>query len=75
MNTDESGKKWKRVYREAELMRLNKSQPYIDWQSAEQRMAGQEPSHSRLLQLMQGVVCIGLVLLMLWLLHNLFTGY
>jgi len=53
---------------------MNKRKTYIEWQSAEQRMAGQEPSHSRLLQLTRGVVCIGLVLLMLWLLHNLFTG-
>lgn len=73
MNTDESGKNPKRVYRDAELIRLNKRKTYIDWQSAEQRMAGQEPSHNCLLQLTRGVVCIGLVLLMLWFLHNVLT--
>lgn len=45
-----------------------------DWHTAEQRMAGHRDSGwPTLIQLAQGVICIGLVLLMLWFLWQMTT--
>jgi len=55
-------------------MKLSHRKAYDDWHSAEQRMAGRRADDwPTLIQLAQGIVCIGLVMVMLFLLWQIFT--
>jgi len=56
-------------------MKLSHRKAYDDWHSAEQRMAGhrKEPDYGWMIDLIQGFVCIGLVMLMLWFVWQLST--
>ena len=55
-------------------MKLSHRKAYDDWHTAEQRMAGHdrphnphEPARMTMIELLQGVVCVGLVLVLLFL--------
>jgi len=52
-------------------MNIKKRKVFIDWQNAEQRMAGRKPDSELPIGLIQGVVCVGLVILALWLIWGM----